>query len=55
MIIFFELFVKLIEPLLFKKFNPISINKQHGFRRKKSTMTNLLRFYTNILESVENL
>jgi sarcosine oxidase/L-pipecolate oxidase len=48
-----KLFEKLLEPLLFKTFNPILINEQHGFHRKKSTMTNLLRFYTNILESVE--
>jgi hypothetical protein len=50
-----KLFEKLIEPLLFKILNPILINEQHGFRQKKSTMTNLLRFYTNILESVEIL
>ncbi|XP_050527790.1 uncharacterized protein LOC126897890 [Daktulosphaira vitifoliae] len=49
-----KIFEKLLEPELSLSFKNVLNNCQHGFRSSKSTITNLLVFYTNIVSTVTN-
>jgi hypothetical protein len=49
-----KLFEKLLEPKLYKLFDGILIDEQHGFRSQKSTSTNLLIYNTEVLNIVGN-
>lgn len=48
-----KLFEKLIEPKITSLLKPVLSNLQHGFCKAKSTITNLLVFYTNLISTVQ--
>ena len=49
-----KLFKNLLEPTISRSFKNVLSANQHGFRSGLSTETNLLCFYSDILETIEN-
>ncbi|XP_050534985.1 uncharacterized protein LOC126902005 [Daktulosphaira vitifoliae] len=47
-----KLFEKLLVSKLYYTFSPILVNNQHGFRTSKSTVTNLLVYYSDLMSII---